>query len=552
MPVPMVMPMACRAPRAAPTHHSPSTAQLASLSSAAGSPSRSWMIWRSGMFTQPRLGVSSTMPRLVSSGPGAPTPTPRISAPGTSRLVSAMARSASATSRSTTSLAPASAWVGSLAVASTLRAVLGHAADHEVGPTDVNAQYESHAAPPRLPRPPPPPRPTRPTTPSCSDGGPAGRPAARGPSRDDSRAPDARPPGRARPRARSRMPGPSGPNMATTGVPTAVARCSGAESLVTSTAAPADQRRRRAQPQSAPPRCIARPARRGITVAASARVLAAAHDHHRPCRAPRPARRSRASAWCPRSSPAPAPRSPGRCRARAATSSAAARSLGGEARPGPVAPPAPAPPASASSRSTSWPCRPAAPGGCRSRPPGCPRSRPARRRPRAAPAPPSARSGAADTTPRYRRPRSRRPSRQTPGEPRSAPRLSYADYRGHGRMGLDQRGRGRRRHDVHRPVDRRQRRQQRGRQHHVAEEGGLDDQGGRTVGRSDGRLSPEADPAGSALAGPPSACPPVRLSPIPNPPAARPGRPPAESPRRRSASCASCPPSASRGACACG
>ena len=85
MPVPMVMPMACRAPRAAPTHHSPSTAQLASLSSAAGRPRRSWMIWRSGMLTQPRFGVSSTMPRLVSSGPGAPTPTPRISAPGTSR-----------------------------------------------------------------------------------------------------------------------------------------------------------------------------------------------------------------------------------------------------------------------------------------------------------------------------------------------------------------------------------------------------------------------------------------------------------------------------------
>ena len=42
------------------------------------------------------------MPLLVSSGPGAPTPTPRISAPGTSRLVWAMVRSARATSRSTT------------------------------------------------------------------------------------------------------------------------------------------------------------------------------------------------------------------------------------------------------------------------------------------------------------------------------------------------------------------------------------------------------------------------------------------------------------------
>ena len=43
------------------------------------------MIWRSGRLTQPRLGVSSTMPLLVSSGPGAPTPTPTISAPGSSR-----------------------------------------------------------------------------------------------------------------------------------------------------------------------------------------------------------------------------------------------------------------------------------------------------------------------------------------------------------------------------------------------------------------------------------------------------------------------------------
>ena len=60
------------------------------------------------------------MPRLVSSGPGAPTPTPRISAPGASRRVATMARSASSTSRSTTSVAPASAWVGSLAAASTV------------------------------------------------------------------------------------------------------------------------------------------------------------------------------------------------------------------------------------------------------------------------------------------------------------------------------------------------------------------------------------------------------------------------------------------------
>src|SRR4051812_1550054 len=117
MPVPMVMPIALRVPRAAPIHHSPRTAQLASLSRAAGSPRRSWMIWRSGRLTQPRLGVSNTMPRLVSSGPGAPTPTPMMSAPLTSCRVRSMVRWARVMSRSSTSLWPASAWVGSLSSA---------------------------------------------------------------------------------------------------------------------------------------------------------------------------------------------------------------------------------------------------------------------------------------------------------------------------------------------------------------------------------------------------------------------------------------------------
>ena len=109
------------------------------------------MICRSGRFTQPRLGVSSTTPLLVSSGPGAPTPTPRISAPGSSRRVCAMQRSASVMSRSTTSLC-AGLRVGRLARERVQgAAVLGHASHHQVGPADVNAEDESHGAPPLQP-----------------------------------------------------------------------------------------------------------------------------------------------------------------------------------------------------------------------------------------------------------------------------------------------------------------------------------------------------------------------------------------------------------------
>ena len=61
-----------------------------------------------------------------------------------------MARSARPTRRSSTSFAPASAWVGSLRGGEHARTVLGHAADDEVGPADVNAQNESHEFPPRL------------------------------------------------------------------------------------------------------------------------------------------------------------------------------------------------------------------------------------------------------------------------------------------------------------------------------------------------------------------------------------------------------------------
>ena len=60
-------------------------------------------------------------------------------------------RSASATSRSTTSLG-ARLGVGRLGREAVQRAaVLGHAADDEVGSADVNAEDESHGAPPRPP-----------------------------------------------------------------------------------------------------------------------------------------------------------------------------------------------------------------------------------------------------------------------------------------------------------------------------------------------------------------------------------------------------------------
>ena len=146
MPVPIVMPTACRAPFAAPIHHSPSTAQLASLSSAACRSSPADTRSRSGMLVQPRLGVSSTTPRLRSSGPGAPTPTPAISTVGSVARVSAMDRRASVSRRSITLSAPGSG-LGRLAHQSVQRrAVLGDTADDEIGAADVDAHDVSHVS----------------------------------------------------------------------------------------------------------------------------------------------------------------------------------------------------------------------------------------------------------------------------------------------------------------------------------------------------------------------------------------------------------------------
>ena len=314
MPVPMVMPMAFRAPRAAPTHHSPSTAQLASLSSAAGRPSRSWMIWRSGMLTQPRFGVSSTMPLLVSSGPGAPTPR-RGSRRRAPRAGSGRWRArASATSRSTHvrrrrpprgSARCRGAWSAQPSSATL--------PDDEVGPADVNAEDESHAAPPP---------PTTQLTAAAATRLDRQLPHAAvmtqrthlRPVRGAGAAGEAGVLRRQAPRPRGPKPnaGTVGPKIATTGVPTAVARCSGAESLVTSTARPLDQRRR--GPEAERARRAQRAARRrGDDRRRPARASSGPADHHdRARRARPPARRSTASAWCPRSSRAPAPRSPAR------------------------------------------------------------------------------------------------------------------------------------------------------------------------------------------------------------------------------------------------
>ena len=304
MPVPIVIPMAWRAPRAAPTHHSPSTAQLASLSSAAGRLSRSRMIWRSGRLTQPRFGREQHDAALgVERAGRARRRRPTISAPG--MLLPGLrrcTRSASATSRSTTSLAPASAWVGSLASACSALPSSATHPDDEVGPADINAEDESHDDPP-LPRPwPPPPPRSRPAARACSDDGPAGRPA--GPCAEQGRqaspaCPSARLRGAAGAEAHARAPWAR--RSRPCGVPTAVARCSGAESLVTSSRArsisAADARRlKRARgarrPGPAP--------RRSIAAASAASSLPPTYDHDRPVERGRELRGSRATAWCPR------------------------------------------------------------------------------------------------------------------------------------------------------------------------------------------------------------------------------------------------------------
>src|SRR6266567_1640472 len=109
IPVPIVSPTTWSVPRAAPRHHSPKMAQLASLSSVAGSPNACVSRSRSGKLVHPRLGVSSTTPVFVFNGPGDPMPTPAISLP---RAAAIDAR-VSFTMRVNTASAPCSEKVGS-------------------------------------------------------------------------------------------------------------------------------------------------------------------------------------------------------------------------------------------------------------------------------------------------------------------------------------------------------------------------------------------------------------------------------------------------------
>ncbi len=87
-------------------------------------------------------------PLLVSSGPGAPTPTPMISAPGYSRFVCSIVRLARAISRSRTSRSPGFRAGRLAAECVQSRAILGNAADDQVGATDVNSEDKSHPTPP--------------------------------------------------------------------------------------------------------------------------------------------------------------------------------------------------------------------------------------------------------------------------------------------------------------------------------------------------------------------------------------------------------------------
>src|SRR6266566_779448 len=140
IPVPSVNPMTYFAPRAAPRHHSPKIAQLASLSSVAGRLSPSLTRSRSGMFVQPRFGVRSTTPVLVLRGPGEPMPTPSIFLPDSAidALASLMIRALRGHRR-----------LGNDAM--NLGAVLSEDSGDQIRSPDVNADDVAHQSP-RRPR----------------------------------------------------------------------------------------------------------------------------------------------------------------------------------------------------------------------------------------------------------------------------------------------------------------------------------------------------------------------------------------------------------------
>ena len=195
MPVPMVMPIACRAPRAAPhpplaEHGAVGVVVERGRQAERGRGS----IARSGKFTQPRFGVSSTMPLLrVERARARRRPTPRNSAPGTSRRVCVDgALRPAPTSRSTTASAPASgagrlarerraAREPSSATLPTTRLVPPMSMPRTYRTRCASAVDEMAATAARHRR--------RPTAPACSGDGPAGRPAGPCGSRDGSASP---------------------------------------------------------------------------------------------------------------------------------------------------------------------------------------------------------------------------------------------------------------------------------------------------------------------------------------------------------------------------
>ena len=111
-PVPSVTSTILRQPTAAPATVSASAAQLASLLSRQGSPSRAVTMSHTGTLNQPRLYARTTTPRLPSQVPGEPMPMLAQCAAVMPAL--AMASSAARQMSATTASAPRSAPVGTL------------------------------------------------------------------------------------------------------------------------------------------------------------------------------------------------------------------------------------------------------------------------------------------------------------------------------------------------------------------------------------------------------------------------------------------------------